>query len=227
MKGLISIPTHKKLASVYYKLQLARVQTEKNITLYSQWVRLDARLGEILIAYIAKYWKAHHPILLNKCIKTQIWPSVFGVLLEQTKLYFSTNKTNDDLLLFKSWSECVMCGIEPASQELFFFDAYSIGSSLFYQEASHFTKIYRKWGYLGKDLMLNKTISTGKTLMSSQQRKTILEGLIQKRKAITVNDYLSELNFQVHRKQAQMDLKEHKKLKPKGHTRNRIYFVVK
>ena len=244
MKGLSYIPSSKKLASVYYNLQFAqKKESDKSIALYSQWVRLDPRLGEILVAYIAKFWKSHHPISLNEEIKKQVWPQALGVILEQTKLYFfkqskssqSSKKKlkeklyemKEDLALFQSWYECVMCSIKPASGELFFFEIYSIGSSLFHKEVFHTTKSYRKWGYLGKELMLNKTISLGKTLIPSEQRKCILENLIQKKKTITVKEYLSELDFQVHPKQAQMDLKNHKKLKPRGYTRSRVYLVKK
>ena len=228
MKGLSSVPNLKKLSSVYYDLQFAEEKKlDKEIALYSQWVRLDPRLGEILVSYMANFWEKHNPIFLNKEIKKQVWPQALGVILEQTELFFLRKKTKDPISLFRAWYSCVMCDIKPACNELFFFETYPIGSTLFYEQASHAIKSYRKWGYLGKALMLNKTISLGKTLIPSKQRKVILKNLLKKRKTLTVKEYLSELNLQVHPKQAQMDLKNNKKLSPKGYTRNRVYIVKK
>ena len=228
MKGLKRIPSEKQIAGAYTLLQM----TEKNIpdgklALYSQWTRLDPRLGEILVGYLAGFWKRHNPVSLNRFVRLQVWPSAFGVLVEQTPFYFQQKGMKWDKSFFRKWAECVMDSVRPAHGELFFVDIHTIGSKRFFEEATHATEIYRKWGYFGKDLMINKASPPQRTLISPAQRKFLLERLLKQKKELKVEDYMRELNFQIHRKQAQRDLKNHPLLSRRGNTKNRRYILKK
>lgn len=224
MKGLKHIPSTRQLALAYSALRRGEVSDSK-LVLYSQWTRLDPRLGELIVQYIAGFWKEVHPVCLNSCIQNQVWPAVFGVLLDHVPFYYKKKKIkNQELVLFRKWADCVMAGIQPVSGELFFIDIYSTGSKLMYEEAFYSGQIYRKWGYFGKDLMINKMDFSQKTLISFQQRREILNHLLKRKQKLRVEDYIKELNFQIHRRQAQRDLKNHPLLCSHGNTANKIYY---
>ena len=224
MKGLKKIPSVKQIARAYEKLQGRQKECLScyRLSLYSQWSRLDPRLGELLIKYISQYWEKIHPIELKNCLQKEVWPAAFGVILDHVSFYFDQKKK--DKALFRKWAECVLHGIEPARGELFFVFLYQPGHQLMYEEALYSLKIYKKWGYLASDLMFNKFEFSHKALLTSVQREEALKNLLQKRKVFKVKDYLRELNFQIPIKQAQRDLKRHPRLFSSGNTRNKIYF---
>jgi len=86
MKGLEKIPSHKALQKAYEKIYLNEGIQVSQIAKWSQWVRFDPRLGEILINYIEKNWKEINPVSLNKVLLKSPWPAAFGVLLSTLSL---------------------------------------------------------------------------------------------------------------------------------------------
>lgn len=225
MKGLGSIPNQKKLSKAYKALQaFPHSVCVKDLVLWSQWARLDPRLGEILIEYISKFWQKQNPVEINQRLKQQAWPAAFGVLLEQVPFYYSQHLKNKKLFLY--WSKCVMTDIPRAKGEQFFIGIYKAGGKLVKEECFYSIKPYRQWGYFSKDLLINKVLSTDKTLIPLSQRQVILDELLKSHKKITVQDYLEKMNFQIHRRQAQRDLKNHKKLKPQGQTKGKHYVKI-
>lgn len=64
-----------------------------------------------------------------------------------------------------------------------------------------------------------------KTTLKPYQRRTKLEDLLLRMKALTVHDYLQHLGLVVSQRQAERDLQQHKRLKAKGRTRARVYLV--
>ena len=117
----------------------------------------------------------------------------------------------------------MMTDISCAKGEQFFIGIYKAGGKLMEEECFYSIRPYRRWGYFSKDLLINKAQSTKKTLISIPQRKAILDELLKSHKKITVQDYLEKMNFQIHRRQAQRDLKSHKRLKPQGQTKGKYY----
>ena len=226
MKGPTKIPNQKKLLQAYKALQFSPHSVRiKDLVHWSQWSRLDPRLGEVLVEYTAKLWQEYNPVTLNQQLKKQVWPAAFGVLLEQVPFYYlqnlKTKKWNKKLFLY--WSKCVMTDILPAKNEQFFIGLYKAGGKLAKKECFYSIKPYRQWGYFSKDLLINKAQATEKTLIPTHQRKVIINELLKSHKRITVQDYLEKINFQIHRRQAQRDLKNHKRLKAYGQTKNRYY----
>ena len=122
MKGLKKIPNQRQLSQAYKALQLVQNSVSiKKLVLWSQWARLDPRLGEILIGYLANFWQIYNPLEINQQLKKQVWPAVFGVLLEQVLFYYSqslkSRKWNKRSFFY--WAKCVMVDISPANNELF------------------------------------------------------------------------------------------------------------
>ncbi len=226
MKGLKKIPSEKTRLRAYKALQFFPKSVNlKELVLWSQWARMDPRLGEILVKHLAKYWQSINPVELNTALKKRVWPSAFGVLLEHIPFYYSqyASKKTKDKKLFFYWSKCTMANISPAQNEQFFIGLYKPGGKLMREECFYSIKPYRKWGYFAKDLMLNKARVSQKTLIPLPQRTALIDELIKARKKITTKDYLEKINFKIHRRQAQRDLKNHKNLRAKGNTKNRYY----
>jgi len=228
MRGLQKIPPERQISKAYFNLQSAEQDlSEIQISLYSQWSRLDPRLAEILIKHLSLYWKKYHPIKLNAAIRSQIWPAVLGVLLNHVPFYHQQKKTHwTEENLFKKWSDCVMDSVIPAKNEIFLIDIYKPGSKFLYKEAFHSTKIYKQYGYLGTELLINKAQPAQKTLIPLNQRKIILNELVKKSTTLTVQEYLSELNFQIHRKQPQRALNNHPKLRADATTKKKTRIRV-
>ena len=229
MKGLSRIPNQKKISKAYKALQIFPQSVSiKDLVLWSQWARLDPRLGEILVEHISKFWQKQNPVEINQSLKQQVWPAAFGVLLEQVPFYYSQHLKNEkwNKKLFSCWSKCVMTDIPCAKGEQFFIGIYKAGGKLMKEECFYSIKPYRRWGYFSRDLLINKAKSTQKTLISIAQREAILDELLKSHKKITVRDYLEKMNFQIHRRQAQRDLKNHKRLKPQGETKGKYYIKL-
>ena len=229
MKGLSRIPNQKNLVKAYRALQAFPHSVDvEDLVLWSQWARLNPRLGEILVEHISKFWQKHNPVEINQKLEQQAWPAAFGVLLEQVPFYYSQYLKNKkwNKKLFLNWSKCVMTDISCAKGEQFFIGIYKAGGKLMEEECFYSIKPYRRWGYFSKDLLINKAQSTQKTLISIPQRKAILDELLKSHKKITVQDYLEKMNFQIHRRQAQRDLKSHKRLKPQGQTKGKYYIKL-
>ena len=228
MKGLKKIPGQKELSRVYKILQFfperARIQ---DLALWSQWTRIDPRLGELLVAHLSQHWKNINPVSLNLQLKRSVWPSTFGVLLEHISLYHSRHslsyKKKWNKKLFLHWSKCVMTDIPIAPDEQFFIGLYKAGGKQMKEECLYATKPYRRWGYFARDLMLNKARMLSNTLISPLQRKAAIDELLKSCKKFTVRDYLEKLDFQIHPRQAQRDLQNHKHAHPLGNTKNRYY----
>ena len=154
MKGLDKIPTQKNLLKAYKALQVLSPPSTvsiKTLALWSQWSRLDPRLGEILVQYLSRFWPYISPVALNQALKKEPWPSAFGVLINQVPYCDIKNKAG-----FRQWSKSVMADIAPAPDELFFIGLYKIGGKQMKNECLYSLKSYRKWGYFAKDLLINK-----------------------------------------------------------------------
>ena len=158
MKGLKKIPSPTQRLKAYNTLQFSPHLVQiKELALWSQWVRLDPRLGEIVVGHIGQFWSHINPQELNQTLQKQVWPSAFGVLIEQALYYLEKSKTKaEDKLHFCRWSKQVMNNIAPAGGELFFIGLYKVGGKKMKEEWVYSIKPYRKWGYFAKDWLINK-----------------------------------------------------------------------
>ena len=230
-KGLARIPSDPELARAYDEFSGGIEFAPDRIALLSQWARFDPRLSEILVAYLARNWSRLSPIELREALLPQAWPAAFGVLTEQACLYFehlSPGSNDLDPLLLKQWASLVMTGIPPADGELFFIGLRAFGGIQARQDAIGSVKSYRRWGYLGREILINKAsiLGVGATHLPAQARRAILDEMLAKRARITVSDYIDQLGGQVHRRQAERDLARHPSLEAGGMTRGREYRVV-
>jgi hypothetical protein len=229
MRGLERIPSESQLASAYGRLQAPQFRdvpvSVEDWALWSQWSRLDPRLAEIWCARMALDWRQVAPFALNAALRSLPWGAAAGVLFLQTKtqLPASSRKT------FASWCHIVMDGIAPAAGEAFFIGQRAFAGRLMQEDARLSLGSYLKWGYFGREVLVNKAASrrNAATQLSAEKRRGLLEELIRDcgrtGRSITVRDYLDALGPGVSRRVAELDLQACPLLRSRGRGRGKLY----
>ncbi len=226
MKGLEQIPTEEQLSRVYHQLQSLKVAaTSEEIALWTQWARFDPRLAEQLVQHFSLYWREISPVMLNDSVLKQPWPAIVGVLLDQASVFGGLPTV--ELKLFRSWSACVMSGVDPALNEQFFMGLRSFAGKAMLDDAQGAIKSYRRWGFLGREYLANKAVQKlskqPRTLVPASVRRAKLDELIRLCPRFTARDYRESLGGGVSLRQAELDLRAHPRLRAVGKTRARVY----
>jgi len=225
MHGLEALPQIADLKNAYEKLQfhIPTPPTEKELALYSQWARFDARLGEIWIDHLANDWKKLNPISLNEELLRLPWPAAAGVLLEFVSNKIRDRSVRDHLL---TWMHSVLYGIKPAPFQMFYISGRKPGSPSMLEDSELPLQEYRRWGFLARDSLVGKQ-SFDRGELSPDIRKKYLKKLCSSRMRIDLDTYWNEIGKVISRRQAERDLRECAWLKPVGNTRARQYLVTR
>lgn len=224
MNGLPSIPSTKDLGRAYDSLALGQPVSERDFTLWTQWCRFDPRLAEILMNHLANRWKQMDWSALRDQLLKHPWPQAFGVLTEA--ILASDLLARAERKIFRGWSATVLTGVARAPHEQFFFGLRKVAGSEMLKDVVDSSRIYSKWGYFGRDLLVNKTSRFDhRTVVPPEIRRRLLCELMEKQSRITVSDYRTVLDQRVSRRQAELDLAREKRLMPVGNTRGRFYRV--
>ena len=155
MKGLVYLPQLKVLEQAYRKIQTAPESiSESDLALWSQWTRFDPRLGEQWISTVIERWRSLSPLKLNEALRSQPWPAAAGPLFEQARVFWDWNR--EERRLFQSWCRLVMSGICPAQWEQYFIGLRAIAGEAMRRDAYAPLRTYTRWGYLGREVLLNK-----------------------------------------------------------------------
>ena len=118
MKGLEQIPQVSDIERAYQNLKTTQsVITIANLALWSQWTRLDPRLGELWIGWVGWKWEETSPLELSSELKKQPWPAAMWVLLEHIPLLIPSAQKGV-IQKYRAWMNLVMSAgvatIEPA-----------------------------------------------------------------------------------------------------------------
>lgn len=220
MKGLESIPSLEERTQIADVLESKPLEIEILIHCFG-WSRLDPRFGEILVAAIARDWKILDPFLLNLRVRSHPWAAVLGVLCEHAELLVSRIERP----VFRIWKRSVLLDIRPASGEVFWVGLYPFGGRGMRRIVDSSLKPFLRWGFYGHDLMINKAKShlTVRTLVSKRQRLEILDAISKVKPFFTIRDYLDALGNRVHKRVAELDLKQSSGIRSYGERRARIY----
>ena len=223
MKGLVEIPSLSDSQYAYQQLQTrAEAITVAQLALWTQWARLDPRLAEQWIVHVSKFWKSYSAIEWNLSLRSQPWPCAAGPLFEQVRSLLLRDRAEKNL--FSKWFQCVMRKIDPASGEQYFVGLRAFGGALMQKDAAQTLLPYQRWGYCGREILVNKSTSkTFPTLSPAEIRKRILTELIEKGNSIRTQDYLDALGGAMSRRQAELDLQHHPNLKSFGNTQAKTY----
>ena len=229
--GLEYLPQLADLTVAYDALQELTPSraSESDLALYSQWARFDARLAEIWITYVAKYWQTIHPLSLHRELEEQPWPAAAGPLLEFVK-HLARRQDRKITKLYKAWAGLVLEGVKPAPWQLFFISNRKPASRAVIADAEYSLQEYRKWGFLSQDVVISKAEQKRSAgirthTFSPEVRSNILHRLIQEHARINLSLYLSAVDHSISRRQAERDLSSCPALTPEGKTKARQYRV--
>jgi hypothetical protein len=230
--GLKKIPTDQDLAKAYAALRGALGAGE--LAAYSQWTRFDPRLAEIWVKAVLERWKSVHPIELHESLKREPWPGAAGVLLEFVARAVRAEPA--EARLFKLWKEMVLQGFGRAPWEQYFIGQRRIAGKAMIEDARFSLSEYRKWGYLGREILFNKQAfppelqgtrrgrsGGGTHSLALEVREGILKELLRERPRITTRDYIQALGNSISPRQAERDLLGARWLMPVGNTKGRSF----
>jgi len=192
----------------------------KDFALYCQWVRFDSRLGEMSVQYLLRNWRRINPTELRDEFLSQPWPAVLGVLAEFAQRQLEPGL---ELTLFQNWKIVATTEFSPACWEQFFIGKRRMGGKAMFDDARFSLEEYRKWGYLSREVLINKPEATAASY-SSPTRRQILSDLVETHSRITTKLYWNELGQSISKRQAERDLLAFPRLRPMGRTQGR-YFV--
>ena len=217
------IPSESEITKAFQELRAKNVKKQL-WTLYAQWTRFDPRLGEAWLSSLAKFWKVINPLeLREENLKTDS-PAVMGVLLDQCEMFLIHNQ---EAKLFRAWKNVVLCDVLPASGEVFLIGLHPFGSMSMMNEMLLASKVYKRWGFGGKDIFINKFSEKQETIQRSvldkQTRFQILKDLLKVKKRITIKDYLLACESRISSRLAQIDLSTYPGLIAKGASKGRFY----
>jgi hypothetical protein len=222
MKGLDKIPSVKHLQSAYERLYgKLPPPTEEDLALWSQWCRVDPRLAEIWIEYVRDHYGEISPLQLRELTLKHPWPAAIGVLLEHVFCFFS----GPEAKIFKKWMELVLSGVEPAKDEQFFIGLRALGRKLMYEDAVFSLVPYRRWGFLGREVLFNKAQMRQRVRgwMLPKTRRLLLDRFLNEKSRITAKQYHFLLEGVISLRQAERDLRQHSQLEKFGQTKGRFY----
>ena len=223
------VPSEKMMEKAYAYLIKATLQSDTPISStklvqIAQWVRFDPRLGELWLQAFKKLWKSFSPILIRTLNLKQATPAVLGVLLEQFEVLYLSRLERK---IFRLWKELVLAGVSPVNGEGFFIGVQPFAGASKKEDAEKPLRFYQKWGFLGRDLLINKAAlrqqALQRTFLEKTLRQRVLSELVKKNLRITVEDYLMACNHAISKRVAQKDLEAYSKLKAVGHTKGRFY----
>jgi len=228
MQGLEMIPGITELEQAYDELQSARnALPAARLVELSQWSRLDARLAEQVVTHLVRFWKNLHIGELRSALRPAVWPAALGVLLAHARLHPELERA--DRRAFAGMIEAVMAGFPVGDGGTFFIGTRAFAGQQQQQDAELSSKPYSAWGYLGRDLLLNKASRSRRTVHSAEQRRRVLDGLVERCESegrpLTTREYRVALGERISPRLAELDLRAHPRLVPRGQTRSRFFFV--
>ena len=231
--GLAQLPLTLDLSNAYD--QILRWQRDESLIDYSafalfcQWSRFDSRLGEICVKFISREWRKIHPIKIREALLEQPWPSVLAVLVEFSGLLAKNEESPEDFKLYLVWKNTAIFGIPKANWEQYFIGKRRIASRSMLDDARFSIEEYRKWGYLGREILINKqrigTTGSKAFSYSSQTRLQILKELVETQPRFTAENYWNAVGRNISRRQAERDLMNSPLIRSVGRTQGRFYLA--
>jgi len=220
------LPSIADLQKAYEALQWSKAPLAvKDLSVYAQWVRLDSRLGELLINHVLLSFNALNPFLLWRANCGCPFPQVLPVVLEFAIIQARMILGKEEQKAFQAWCKVVTRGVTPAPTQMFFIDG-RLNPTRSLLEAENSLKPFLRWGFFSSESLLPAKVSEKialPTLMPKANRLEILRRLLTTRTSITVADYMRACSGQIHRRTAERDLSQYPQLKRQGFTRNRSY----
>ncbi len=218
------VPSEAEVQKAYALMQSGVSLSVSALVCFAQWTRFDPRLGELWLTALDRQWRSMAPVEVRRENLTQASPAALGVLLDQYKNFLCPR---DDKRLFQFWSSTALEGVLPANHENYFIGVQGFANQRVREDAEWPIKSFKKWGFMGRDVFLNKFSLKQKSLqrtgIGAIERHKILAELIQFKDRITVNDYIAACGDLISKRVAQKDLQSFSGVKCVGNTRAKFY----
>ena len=223
---LESIPKTLDLQRAYGELQGLSpvILNEERIARYIRWSRFDSRLAEILVSYFVKNWRKLNPVQLNEALSLFAWGAAAGVLLEFA--FANLKKSSDQLPKFKLWSALVMEGLPMEDFQLYFIGLQPLGGKSMREDAQYSLSEYKKWGFLGREVLLNKASFQADLKLrplDKEVRQQKIKQLMDQHFQVNAKMYWKAVCESISLRQAERDLKSCEWLESFGQTKGRMY----
>jgi hypothetical protein len=175
-------------------------------------------LAEILVAFFRKRFREIHPTLRWEENRKSPCPQALALLVTFAALKQEGAKPDQALA---SWVKTVYWRLPKAPAQMFFIGSLRPESDQ--KEAAVSLRLYRKWGFFGKENLLGEKRRKELTLLGVKERRLLLQNLIRRRKRFTVSDYMEACDRKVHRRTAERDLRSCAGLLKNGATKSALY----
>ncbi len=225
------IPTLNHLSRAYYELGLLGARSvgekcpwpyrprspEELLALCGDLSRYDPRLFELLIQTIIARWEDLNWLKLRQAVLLAKTPQVFGVISE-ILAHASVDPELCNCLQFLTHN------ITSAPTQYFYQLLYTPGSLMAQRAIDKRLKEFEKWGFLASERpVLNADTKVMAGRLSRNARLECLKGLLSKKKAIGLKDYMSALAHPISRQQAVLDIRSLPDVRRKGHGRGALW----
>ncbi len=216
--GFMHCPTLQDLEKAYHVIfqTNGKAMNLNTFSQFCQWTRFDSRLGEICVQFLSKHWETIHPLELRTAFLQSPWPAVLGVLLE-----FCFKKD----LFFKHWKKLATFEIKKANGEQFFIGKRKIAGSLMLDDVRFSLEEYRRWGYFGREVLVNKQNESTQPHLAYSTRIEILKELLKTHPKIKTRHYWEAVGKCISIRQAERDLRNFPHLKSCGHTKGKFFIL--
>lgn len=190
---------------------------EELVVLAAQAARREPRLLWILVELLATGYERLNPLVLRRAVRRSRWPAALGVALEFARAAAGSAEL-DDVAAF------VMAGVAPAAGERFFVGTRAFGGTLARRDVEESLAEYRRWGYFSREEPLAKELGTvARGTLGPVERRNLLRRLAERKRVVTLADYLAALRGRSSPRQASRDLARAPFLVREGRTRAARY----
>jgi hypothetical protein len=177
-------------------------------------LRYDPRLLSILLQFILIHFERINPLRLRMQMRAMRWPQALLVVLEFAK----TETDAAELRYLADYLAAGYARVEP--NERFFLDAERPASRIALRRLGRNLAAYARWGFIGHERPVADPITKRAVgRYDARTRSQILGELIERRRELTLADYLAAVDHAISRQQALADLRAHPRLRVEGHGR--------
>jgi hypothetical protein len=174
------------------------------------------------MTYLFQNFERLNPLEIRDLNLKSKTPQALCVLLDIIQILYGDQLSPN----WEGFKSCIQASIPKAPFQSYYIGLYGINPKQSLKQIKQNLKVYENWGFYCHELPLSKvTKNLKKTLISKSKRLEHLKHLLKSQKRLTVKEYLKSLNFAIHPRQAERDLKNFPNIKFMGNTKGRIYYL--
>jgi hypothetical protein len=221
----VPVPSRPQLLEAYDRLQWdTEAPQAESLVRWAHWTRLDARLAEIFVLFLAQKFRQIHPVSLWEENQKSPLPQALAVLVDFARAELKRGPSIQNSGAFQNWAKAVQWKLPKCAAQMFFLREGRPKPEQSGADIERSLRPYIKWGFFGAEGPVSgKKKGKAFTTLSSSARASILLELAKTRQPFTVKDYVHACGGQIHVRTAERDLRKKNELSLRGNTRARKY----